>query len=472
MKAVTGWSLLGAGVITLAAACADPTGMSHAHATATAAGDQSDLVMTPAGLLHRSCVHEVANGASISKTGVVTNADGSVYTLPPCLFETRANPFRIETSSPTDSSYIEEGSVAATGTNGYSEITANWPVPPAPLAAYAGTQVYFAFPALQSNTPFIVQPVLQYGASAAGSGNLWLAASWHCPSSGSCNHTSGYKVTSGHTMHGSVVASNCSNGDCTWTITSEDMTSGIQTSLTVVDSNNYQLALGGAVEVYGLTSCDQFPANGVSFSSISLLNHRSMALTPAWSPAVQSNTSPSCGFGVTSTASSVNLAHNAQSLTASGGVTAHAPGSCTPPSCVPNAFIVSMVATGGSTIAVKDNWGNTGTIALHGMTASGGLTANVGSCVPSIGVTCPAAGIISEVATGATGIVIKDNYGHSGSISLSGGSASLGLVAQQVGCSPTSGCATAMITADTASGGNGIILADNFGHREYLAFGP
>lgn len=64
-------SLLTVGVIVLATGCTDPTGMSRGHPAAVV-GAQSDLVITPVGLLHRSCVHEVANGASISKTGVVT----------------------------------------------------------------------------------------------------------------------------------------------------------------------------------------------------------------------------------------------------------------------------------------------------------------------------------------------------------------------------------------------------------------
>lgn len=264
-------------------------------------------------------------------------------------------------------------------------------------------------------------------------------------------------------MHGSVVASNCLNGDCTWTITSQDVTSGVHTSLTVTDSNNYQLALGGAVEVYGLTSCDQFPVNGVSFSSISLLNHRSMTLTPTWTPTIQSGASPSCGFNVTSTATSVNLFHNAASITASGGLTANA-GNCLV-DCQPP-YIVAVTATTGTGIVVKDNYGHTGTIVLKGASGSGGLTASTGTCL----VDCQPAFIVAVTGTSGAGILVKDNYGHSGSIALTGAIASGGLTASAGNC--VVDCIAPDINSVTASGGNGIIMTDNYGNRNYAKLSP
>jgi hypothetical protein len=63
-----------------AAASPDPD-----SATAAIAAD-TDWIRTPAGLSHRSCVHEIPAGAVVGVDNVVRRRDGTSYTLPPCLF--------------------------------------------------------------------------------------------------------------------------------------------------------------------------------------------------------------------------------------------------------------------------------------------------------------------------------------------------------------------------------------------------
>ncbi len=53
-------------------------------ATMPALPDTSDLVLTPNGFYHRSCVYEVPEGARI-KQGVITRQDGTSYRVPTCL---------------------------------------------------------------------------------------------------------------------------------------------------------------------------------------------------------------------------------------------------------------------------------------------------------------------------------------------------------------------------------------------------
>lgn len=57
-----------------------------------------------------------------------------------------------------------------------SYFNTNWTVPPAP--ATVSGQVLFLFNGLQ-NSSYILQPVLQWGVSAAGGGDYWAIANWY-----------------------------------------------------------------------------------------------------------------------------------------------------------------------------------------------------------------------------------------------------------------------------------------------------
>lgn len=70
----------------IAAAAAAPAADS---ATAAIAAD-TDWIRTPAGLVHRSCVHEIPEGAVVRKDSV-RRRDGTTYALPVCRFKARSN---------------------------------------------------------------------------------------------------------------------------------------------------------------------------------------------------------------------------------------------------------------------------------------------------------------------------------------------------------------------------------------------
>ena len=64
------------------------------------------------------------------------------------------------------------------------------------------------------------------------------------------------------------------------------------------------------MEVYGLTSCSQYPASGAAYNNIYVENASGTQVTPTWSPVVGSGLSPSCSFGVSGTATNQNFCHN------------------------------------------------------------------------------------------------------------------------------------------------------------------
>jgi hypothetical protein len=273
-----------------------------AASTTQAIGIQDDYVQTPAGLYHRSCVHEVASGAVVDRRlGMVMRRDGSSYQLPTCLYPPRGV-LRLGTRQPpADNGWMEWASVSQPA-GSYSALNASWTVPNAP---FVGGQLFYTFPGLQSSA-YIIQPVLQYGDNGSFGGSSWSMASWHCNTGSDCIHSTPLGTQAGRSMYGSVAASNCSGGNCTWTITTQD-DAGAQTTLTVVDTQNYYWATGGAVEVYNIGDCNQYPANGLSYSGISLFDQNGTQVSPSWSHNVQSNANPWCAFSMSSSATNVNF---------------------------------------------------------------------------------------------------------------------------------------------------------------------
>src|SRR5437868_3162710 len=365
---------------------------SHEKASASASASPTaplnDYVATPAGLYHRSCVHEIEDGARGNKNGLVTRKDGTTYQHPKCAYPPLRQTRRGGTSAPINNGWIEDASYALPAGNQYRHLSANWAVPAKPVASYAdytngGPPVYYAFPGIQSNA-FILQPVIQYGYNGDfGSPFGWVMASWHCDTGPGCQHSSPVSVTAGDGIAGDVSASDCAGGQCTWTVTTQDVSTGQRTVMAWGDTEDYAWAAGGAVEVYHLKFCAQYPINGISFSGIALSDENSNQVSPSWFSYIQSGTDPSCSFQTAPTTAAVNLYHNPATVTASGGLT----GYCSGQICSGPAPIAAITASGGNSITVEDHYGHIGTITLSGATASGGLTGYCGGsgfCRPPV----------------------------------------------------------------------------------------
>ena len=287
----------------------------------------TDIIATPGGWYHADCVRQVPNGALVGATGLVHRPDGTTYQLSPCAHPgrvaSRTSSGRFEAGAPLDSGWIEWAQYN-TG-QAWSEIDATWHVPAAPAALYSSTQVYFTFPGVEAT--YISQPVLAYGFAGGTSpygGNFWTVAAWHCNSGSDCKHGPPITVSVGDSLVGTVSSSNCVSGSCTWTIVGKDVTKGTQSSFSIAGTNDLSVAVGGAVETYNLTACNQFPANGVFFKGIALYDQNHQLASPHWSPVVNPLASPNCTFIVDTTASTVTLVHNPTltvSMTGSSNIT-------------------------------------------------------------------------------------------------------------------------------------------------------
>jgi len=275
----------------LAAGCQAPVSDAKAEESAGALSAEQALsagyLRTPFGLVHPDCVHEVANNAPLRNAR-----------------ESCAHPMVRETSA------ARSGSNGVPDTNGWVEASwadlsspatfmhAQFDVPPIPESQ--SDQVLFFFPSLEpSGGAAIIQPVLQWGTSAAGGAGYWAIASWYVDSSGNAEYSTLKRVNAGDVIDGLMEGSGCNDsGVCTWKITSEDVNTGESTILnTQAGGFSYTQAQGGVLEAYGISTCGYYPTdNAITFSSISVQSG-STTLSPDYR-AQGWSVSPSCGFSV------------------------------------------------------------------------------------------------------------------------------------------------------------------------------
>lgn len=282
----------------------------------------SDYVTTPAGLYHRSCVHEVPNGSRSGPGGLVRRADGTTYQIPKCQYPAYPDwPALRGVQRGASGPYTNGWKLFAYNSllgqqDSYTFIEAIWKVPPAPVATYNDVcspycPVYYAFTGLQGST-YILQPVIAYGFSPYGGGNYWTLATWECGSTdASCTYSTPITVSPGDSIAGYVQGANCYQGSCNgWLVAATDLNTGQGTDRAWSnDLGRYWYAAPGVVETYGLSSCDEYPNSGVFFHLTQVEDWYGV-VSPTWRDTVQAGADPNCSFAVTSTADSVYLFEN------------------------------------------------------------------------------------------------------------------------------------------------------------------
>jgi hypothetical protein len=293
-------------------ACFLVHGLAHgaapgADAASADLAQSEDYVATPAGLYHRSCVHAVESGSVVDSKGNVTLPNGAGFTAAPCEYPSLPLSRRGGATEPTLNGWIENSYAYAPGGSWIKQLTADWTVPARPDLFYGGNQVFYTFPGLQRFSPqAIIQPVLQYGLSRAGGGNYWAIASWYCGPI--CFYSNLVQVNQGDSLHGTIAASCDPDLNCLWTIQANS-SSGASTTLALGDRGpDYIWATGGALEVYNLDSCGNFPSNGPTvYSNVSLYDPDGNRINPSWGLQWSSGQTPYCNFSVSASFDSTTL---------------------------------------------------------------------------------------------------------------------------------------------------------------------
>jgi hypothetical protein len=264
-------------------------------------------VITPFGYFHPSCVRGVASGETVLADGRVQYTDGTVEAIAPvCSYPHYTARGEVVTGggSKVDPltiahSWIEDGS--ATTNAAYGKLTANWRVPSAPTT-YHGQTVYL-FPGMEDyyTDETIIQPVLGWNSFF---GQVWSIASWNCCPSGTSQYSSPVQVSSGDKIYG-LIKSMCRAGveSCSkWKITTKDTTTRKSTTLskTPSEGQTFNWAQSGALEVYEIVQCSDYPPDdATTFSKVALYDYNLQKISnPGWSfTDYYDGLNPQCNYG-------------------------------------------------------------------------------------------------------------------------------------------------------------------------------
>jgi hypothetical protein len=143
-----------------------------------------------------------------------------------------------------------------------------WRVPEPPKGRHR--QTLFLFNGLQNSGPNygILQPVLQWGVSAAGGGDYWSVASWYVTSRGQAFHTPLVRVAPGTLLVGEMTLVGEARGKRSYTSEVRDVP---RTRLLLQNVAELKWSTE-SLEAYGVTRCADYPASTeVPFTAIRLV---------------------------------------------------------------------------------------------------------------------------------------------------------------------------------------------------------
>jgi hypothetical protein len=222
-------------------------------------------VATPGGFRPKSLVHLVEPGyvlrggeGLVRKFNVATN---TLIELPYAMLR------------PRDIRGLNTGWVADAYWNGEStrshiqSFSATWIVPPAPSSSDG--QLIYLFNGLQNQgTVFgILQPVLQWGTSAAGGGEFWSISSWYALSNQQAFHTPAVTVEPGRILTGVVTQTGQYPGLFNYRCEFQGIAG---TSLEVEQIDELRIAYV-ALEAYQIAKCHNYPhTEKTTFSQMNL----------------------------------------------------------------------------------------------------------------------------------------------------------------------------------------------------------
>ena len=286
-------------------------GLSAAQAQSTAGPNRpatvpAHYIITPFGYFHPNCVAHLAKGDELRPDEkVIRHATGTSDKMRVCAYpHYRANGKMVigdeqGVKDPNINGWIEYASVTTTSSYGY--LYAEWSVPPTPTSN-DGQTLYF-FPGLEdlNDVVTIIQPVLGWNADYP---SAWGIASWNCCQSGTVFEAAPEPVNSGDTILGYMFCSARTTTSCTsWDIVTWDLQNGKFSQLINTSSfgQTFNWAFGGAVEVYNIKQCTDYPSgsHALSFHEIGLYDQNFVQIAnPNWTVTnLSSGLTPQCGYG-------------------------------------------------------------------------------------------------------------------------------------------------------------------------------
>jgi hypothetical protein len=232
-----------------------------------------DLVLTPGGFRSKAFVHKVEKGQGLYFAGhralLMDLKTKGLADIPPVAGEAPALG-----SGWITYAYWNNG----TG-NSINNFVTTWTVPQDPRSNDG--QTIFLFNGIQNyGANFgILQPVLQWGYSAAGGGAYWSIASWYVTTSGQAFHTDLVQVKPGQSLTGQMILTTSTPN---YSYTSSFV--GIAGTELPVHNIAELLWCNETLEAYSVSQCSDYPASDMTaFSDISITT-TSGKVAPNWTP--------------------------------------------------------------------------------------------------------------------------------------------------------------------------------------------
>lgn len=232
-------------------------------------------VVTPGGFRHISLTHRLPKKHHVRRRG------GALHLIEPLtgqVVET-LGPVPDEMTIPDlGSGWITYASWSnATGTP-ISRFTTTWTVPPAPETDSG--QTVFLFNAIEDAAQDdIVQPVLQWGISAAGGGSYWAIANWYVDNTGHAIYSSLVQVNPGDVLTGIMTLASQTAGAFNYV----SSFAGHNDLDLAVDEIGELIWATETLEAYQISDCSNYPnAPQTAMSSIGVTTAGTPALS--WQP--------------------------------------------------------------------------------------------------------------------------------------------------------------------------------------------
>jgi hypothetical protein len=248
-----------------------------AAAKTTTATD--DMVLTPAGMMPRSSTHFIQPGTELKIVGghiqQIESVSGKMLKDFGAISVT-TDP--IHSNKQTDALGVVPAAVNGwaaytywsnpTTTKPITYFTTSWIVPPVPKTQ--GAQTVFLFNGMQdgeTSSSYIIQPVLQWGSSAAGGGKYWAVTNWFVSTAQTFYGTL-QTVTAGTSLQGVMQETGTTGSNYNYTSSFVGYPAAVNITVSNVPEAYWAAE---TLEVYSVTKAAQYPnETSMAFSSIGI----------------------------------------------------------------------------------------------------------------------------------------------------------------------------------------------------------
>ncbi|KAJ6590793.1 hypothetical protein B0H10DRAFT_2233539 [Mycena sp. CBHHK59/15] len=242
----------------------------------TLAAPTAEKILTPGGYRVNANIHEIPAGGSLAHVGSeihVLAANGTVVHV-----ATAGSPTKVKSAvSPEQTGWVTYASWLNTGSSAISSFTTTWKVPAVPATNHG--QTVFLFNSIEPSAGnAILQPVLQYGPSAAGGGAFWAVATWYLDSANTF-FTTPVRTSAGATLNGIITLTGQSGSSFNY---NSQFTNIAGTSLSISGASQLTWATE-TLEAYAVTEASDYPAGSTVFSAINLKLASGATPSVSWS---------------------------------------------------------------------------------------------------------------------------------------------------------------------------------------------